>query len=665
MIIKSHSNPDLVNNMMSMININNSILFDKQINERKTSLPNIDTPTYNKPIYKWVSDSAVKTCYRCDIEFGFFTRKHHCRLCGRIFCYNCSNNRKKIPENMHIPIKNFTLKDTITNYIYPNNNEERVCNNCSNLIEEKGQIDMLLLCFRYLDIKEVKQLSCINKQWYKASMQYLTLLRGIQYKFFTQNLSNYEYDIMVSNAAYFSGHSKWIFNLMRAEYPKVINIIALPQITGCKNILCSSKCGKNLECSDIVQLLYGKNITGEIKRHLIMILDTIDNYQLSCYVPLFIELIKQRDIDITKFVLDKMCQNKKVLFLFAWEFTRNKIDIVMPQQITYYMKTIKNMFYSMQSINFYNNSNYKDVIRTAFNSINDFYLFCEDKHMVGIDYNNILFIKSKSKPLLIPLLLKDKNGNIEYKKFIFKKDDIFQDYIICKVIKLMLYLLREDDIIDGENISYEVFLLSNSSGFIEVINDAETIYNIKHKYDTTILNYILSHNKHKTVEQVQSKFINSLAVYSIITYLLGIGDRHLNNIMIHKSGYLFHIDFGFILGNDPKFRVTYIRLCDDMIDALGGKNSDNYKLFKIKCSKIFNCLRKHLGIISTLLTVLTLNDNTSITKNNLTNELIERFEPGEKYLDASEHIKTIVDNSHDNITSSVFDVLYRYADCIR
>ena len=29
----------------------------------------------------------------------------------------------------------------------------------------------------------------------------------------------------------------------------------------------------------------------------------------------------------------------------------------------------------------------------------------------------------------------------------------------------MLYLLREDDIIDYENISYEVFLLSNSSGF--------------------------------------------------------------------------------------------------------------------------------------------------------------------------------------------------------
>ena len=41
--------------------------------------------------------------------------------------------------------------------------------------------------------------------------------------------------------------------------------------------------------------------------------------------------------------------------------------------------------------------------------------------MVGIDYNNILFIKSKSKPLLIPLLLKDKNGNIEYKNSFLKK----------------------------------------------------------------------------------------------------------------------------------------------------------------------------------------------------------------------------------------------------
>ncbi|TMW65871.1 hypothetical protein Poli38472_003636 [Pythium oligandrum] len=37
----------------------------------------------------WMSDRSAKACYECEQLFSFFRRKHHCRSCGQIFCYQC------------------------------------------------------------------------------------------------------------------------------------------------------------------------------------------------------------------------------------------------------------------------------------------------------------------------------------------------------------------------------------------------------------------------------------------------------------------------------------------------------------------------------------------------------------------------------------------------
>ncbi|GAA6006398.1 hypothetical protein JCM11491_004940 [Sporobolomyces phaffii] len=38
-------------------------------------------------LVKWDNDRDVSECARCHVEFGLWTRKHHCRLCGRIVCF--------------------------------------------------------------------------------------------------------------------------------------------------------------------------------------------------------------------------------------------------------------------------------------------------------------------------------------------------------------------------------------------------------------------------------------------------------------------------------------------------------------------------------------------------------------------------------------------------
>ena len=62
-------------------------------NTRRNSNP-INIPSRKPNI--WIPNDKIKKCFKCNVEFGLLTRKHHCRICGRIFCSNCSKwNVKK------------------------------------------------------------------------------------------------------------------------------------------------------------------------------------------------------------------------------------------------------------------------------------------------------------------------------------------------------------------------------------------------------------------------------------------------------------------------------------------------------------------------------------------------------------------------------------------
>uniref|UniRef100_K3YNT1 PI3K/PI4K catalytic domain-containing protein n=1 Tax=Setaria italica TaxID=4555 RepID=K3YNT1_SETIT len=80
---------------------------------------------------------------------------------------------------------------------------------------------------------------------------------------------------------------------------------------------------------------------------------------------------------------------------------------------------------------------------------------------------------------------------------------------------------------------------------------------------------------------------------------MGIGDRHLDNILLTDDGRLFHIDFAFILGRDPKPFPPPMKLCKEMVEAMGGAESQYYLRFK-SCCEAYNILRKSSSLILNL-----------------------------------------------------------------
>ncbi|KRT81270.1 hypothetical protein AMK59_5262, partial [Oryctes borbonicus] len=55
---------------------------------------------------EWISDDNVTECMCCyQITFSMFNRRHHCRRCGRVICWNCSLQKMFVESYGDIPVR--------------------------------------------------------------------------------------------------------------------------------------------------------------------------------------------------------------------------------------------------------------------------------------------------------------------------------------------------------------------------------------------------------------------------------------------------------------------------------------------------------------------------------------------------------------------------------
>lgn len=48
---------------------------------------------------QWKNDKQIKSCALCQQSFSVTRRKHHCRLCGNVFCQTCSDNKMELASS--------------------------------------------------------------------------------------------------------------------------------------------------------------------------------------------------------------------------------------------------------------------------------------------------------------------------------------------------------------------------------------------------------------------------------------------------------------------------------------------------------------------------------------------------------------------------------------
>ena len=238
-----------------------------------------------------------------------------------------------------------------------------------------------------------------------------------------------------------------------------------------------------------------------------------------------------------------------------------------------------------------------------------------------------------------------------YVKFFFKTgDDLRQDQLILQIINYMDSLLKKEQL-NYEFTIYKVLATSKKDGFVEFVPNSRTYKNI---LDDKKFNKLSSYfenisDNQKIYEEKINNFINSLAGYSTVNYILGIGDRHYDNLMFDKKGRIFHIDFGFILGKDPIKYVPFT-LTKDMVECMGGETSENYMKFKQKCKNAYSILRENARIIVNMLYLMIDSGIPELNNIECLKKLHDKFAPN---LDKEEALTSFIRELEENLDSYI------------
>ncbi|OQE19544.1 hypothetical protein PENSTE_c015G02496 [Penicillium steckii] len=269
------------------------------------------------------------------------------------------------------------------------------------------------------------------------------------------------------------------------------------------------------------------------------------------------------------------------------------------------------------------------------------------------------------KSTLSPLHITFKTTEGRRYPLLFKVgDDLRQDQLVIQIIILMDRLLQKENL-DLKLTPYRILATSSTAGAVQFI-PSTSLSAASAKYKS-ILAYLKEHNPDDNEplgvrKEAMDTYIKSCAGYCVITYLLGVGDRHLENLLLAPDGHFFHADFGFILGRDPKPFAPMMKLCKEMVEGMGGTTSPHYMQFKQYCFTAYTTLRKSANLILNLFSLMVDANipDIRVEPDKAVLKVKERFHLEMSEEEAIRHFEQLISDSVNAIFGVVIDRLHDF-----
>ncbi|TDH09929.1 hypothetical protein EPR50_G00091110 [Perca flavescens] len=274
------------------------------------------------------------------------------------------------------------------------------------------------------------------------------------------------------------------------------------------------------------------------------------------------------------------------------------------------------------------------------------------------------FFNSNAVPLKLALVNADPLGqeiNVMFKV----GEDLRQDMLALQMIRIMDRIWLQEGL-DLRIVNFKCISTGKDKGMVELVPSSDTLRKIQVEYGVTgsfkdkpLAEWLRKYNPAEDeYEKASENFIYSCAGCCVATYVLGICDRHNDNIMLRSTGHMFHIDFGKFLGHAQMFgsfkrdRAPFV-LTSDMAYVINGgeRPTSRFQLFVDLCCQSYNLIRKHSGLFLNLLSLMTSSGLPELTGSQDLKYVFDALQPHNTDAEATIFFTRLIESSLGSVAT--------------